>query len=154
MLLRALTAGLIGVGFSVPLDAKGITLSQLEGQWRVYKSGLADPEGVQAYGDEQLRGIVGNKLLVSRSRAQWLISHGRAALHEVTGPNIKSKGLSDPCSGPTIQDRHGQRFNIHCSDGSIFGPGDSADPTFSMLRNGNLKLDWWDGLVVYLRKIR
>jgi hypothetical protein len=150
--LRLLISAAAVLSLSSSAVGEPVTISRIQGEWRVYKSGLADPEGVQAYGDEQLRAIVGNKLVISHSSVRWLISHGRAALGDVTGPDFRSKNFAKPCLNPTIQDKGRGRFNVRCGNMDGFGPADGQEPNFSVLRNGALKLDWWDGLVVYLRK--
>ena len=125
---------------SAVVSAQAITLSGLQGEWRVYKSELADPAGVQAYGDEQLRAIVGNKLAVGPDGIRWIISHGQATLREHTT-------FTESCSAPEMRDMGYGHFQIRCT-GDVFVPG------LTMTRDGVLVVLWWDGVDLYLRKLK
>jgi hypothetical protein len=120
------------------------TLDNLLGEWRIWKAELVHPEGVQAYSTDQLQALVGNRLIISRNGASWLVSNGRAILREHTW-------LSDQCSKPAIEPRTQKSFDLRCGDGSVFG---HEGGSFSKLGTRELKLDWWDGVALYLRKAK
>lgn len=118
------------------------SLDSLFGEWRIRKAALANPEGVQAYSTEQLRALAGNRLTIGRHGANWIVLHGRVVLREHTW-------LSDQCSKPTIVPRGKASFDLRCANGSDFGPGGGS---FSKRANGDLRLYWWDGVVLDLHR--
>jgi uncharacterized protein YecT (DUF1311 family) len=122
-------------------DLSGI--GGLAGTWVIRKATLSHPEGVQAYSTDQLNALAGNKLILSQQSATWVVSHGQAILRE-------HEWLADRCSAPTITHQKQGKFNIRCSDTDDFSP----DGSISMLRNGDLRLDWWDSVTLYLRKVK
>jgi hypothetical protein len=139
ILSRLLIAAVAVFGISSVATAKSITISGLQGQWRVYKSELANPDGVQAYSGDQLRAIVGNRLVISGDSVRWVISHGQTALREHTS-------FTEACVHPVVGDMGDEHFDIRCNGDDVFVPG------LTMLRNGDLVVFWWDGLTLYLRK--
>ena len=131
----------IALSPATPGDASRIR--RLAGQWVIHKAALADPEGVQAYSTDQLRALVGNRLVISEKSVAWVVSRERAVLREHTW-------LTDQCLNPSIKSQKAGKFDIMCVGGDSFGP----EASIALLRNGNLKFDWWDGVVLYLRKAR
>jgi hypothetical protein len=119
-------------------------LDGLSGRYAIRKAALANPEGVQAYSTDQLEALVGNKLVLNPQSATWAVSRGRVVLREHTW-------LADRCSKPRVTSQKRGKFDVLCSGSETFGPGNGS---ISMLRNGDLRLDWWDGVVLYLRKTK
>ena len=142
--LRLLALAIGSVWLSSAAISKDVLgISAISGEWRISKAELADRTGVQAYSDDQLRALVGNRLLIDRKSARWRVSHGRSILRE-------HDWLAEKCADPTIEHRGQRRFIIRCSDNVLFAP----DPEIRVLRNGLLKLEWWDGVDLYLHKIK
>ena len=104
-----------------------------------------DPEGVQAYSTDQLNALIGTRLWINRRAAAWDISRWQPILRE------HADSFGDRCLNPAIQLGRAGGFKIRCGDGSVFGP-DGTEPDFSVLRNGNLKIEWYDNIALYLRE--
>ena len=138
---RVLVAAIAMLGISNVAAAQSITTSGLRGQWQVYKSELPYPEGVQAYSDEQLRAIVGNRLVIGHDSARWVISRGQTELREHTE-------FTEICVYPVVRDMGDDHFQLRCSGNDVFVPG------LTMMRNGDLVVGWWNGLDLYLRKLK
>ncbi len=134
-------AAIAVLGLSSPASASQITASGIRGQWRVYKAELANPEGVQAYGDVQLRALAGSRLLIGRNDARWIISSGRMELRE-------HESFFEVCGRPVIEDIGDDYFKMRCDGKDVFAPG------LTLLSDGSLLILWWDGVNIYLRKQR
>ena len=97
---------------------------------------------MQAYGDEELRALVGSRLLISRNSARWIIaSSERVKLKEY-------EGLFEVCRHPVVKSIGDDNYQMACRGGKVFGPG------LTMFRDGRLVVVWWDGVDLYLRKLR
>ncbi len=53
------------------------------------------------------------------------------------------------CSDPTVKSQKGGYFDIVCDGNETFGPGSGS---VTMLPNGDLRLAWWDGVILDLRR--
>ena len=139
---RLLFAAIVVFGLSSAATARQLTTSGIRGQWRVYKTELANPEGVQAFSTDQLRAIVGSRLLITRDSARWIIiSSGRVKLRE-------HEGFFEACRQPVIKGLGDDQYEMRCLGRDVFAPG------LTMMSDGSLVILWWDGVDVYLRKER
>lgn len=136
------------MGLGLPLFPTGSqaampSFSSLVGEWRIADTEFVEPAGVQAYSTEQLRALVGNRLLISKKRTRWIVSHGHELLRE-------HDWLADQCRAPRFESESQSRFSLHCENNEEFGP----NAAFSTLPNGDLRLTWWDGVILKLHKIK
>ena len=137
---HSLIAACVVLGLSSAATARQITTSGIRGQWRVFQTELADPDGVQAYSDEQLRVIVGSRLLIDRDSARWIITPSRRVKLQ------EHEGFFQACGHPVIKGLGDDLYEMRCSGRKVFAPG------LTLMGDGGLVISWWDGVDIYLRK--
>jgi hypothetical protein len=128
-----------------------LTIQQLAGEWRITSNDVAgwdEPGAVLAYGRNDPT-VVGGKLIIGRSEIRFVDPKRRLRYGE-------HRAFSDylsRCASPVLRDATRNQFKVWCAVGGRFGPeGDRR--TFTLLTPTKMRVEWYDGLTMYLTKAR
>jgi hypothetical protein len=91
--------------------------------------------------------VIGGKLLVSRSEMRFVDPKRRLRYGEYRS---FSDSLSR-CTAPVLRNVGRFRFNVKCAGDERFGP-DVNEQTFRLITPTKMRIEWYDGLVMYLSK--
>jgi hypothetical protein len=126
-------------------------IQQLAGEWRITRNdveGWNDRGAVLAYGRNDLT-VVGGKLVISSSEMRFVDPKRRLRYgeHRAFGESL------DRCASPTLRDVTNRSFNVECANGERFGP-DVKEQLFTLVSPTRMRIEWYDGLTLYLTKRR
>jgi hypothetical protein len=131
--------------------ASGLTIQQLAGEWSITRNDVEGWNGrgaVLAYGRNDPT-VVGGKLIVGLDEMRFVDPEKRLRYgeHRAFSDNL------DRCSGPVLRDIRGRNFNVECAGGGRFG-WEANHGLFQLLSPTKMRIDWLDGLTLYLTKRR
>jgi hypothetical protein len=108
--------------------------------------GWNDPGSVLAYGRNDPT-VVGGKLIISVTQVRFVDPQRRLRY----GEHRAFSDELDRCSSPVLRDVSDRSFNVECAGGRRFG-WDADRPLFRLLSPTKMRIEWLDGLTLYLTK--
>jgi hypothetical protein len=131
--------------------ARPITIQQLVGEWRITRNdvdGWDEPGAVLAYGRNDPT-VVGGKLIISGTEMRFVDPKRRLRY----GEHRAFSDDLDRCSSPVLRDIRGRSFNVECIGGKRFG-WKANHGLFRLLSPTKIRIEWLDGVTLYLTKRR
>jgi len=145
----AFAVAFLGLADSPASAGQPFSIDKLAGEWRITRNdvdGWNEPGVVLAYGRNDPT-VVGGKLIIGRSEMRFVDPKRRLRYGE-------HRAFSDSlnrCSSPVLRDVRSRSFNVECADGKKFG-WEADHRLFQLLNPTKMRVEWLDGLTLYLAK--